>query len=171
MGKLIEPGALVEPVSVDEVKIWLGIDAEYTGDDDLLAVLITSERERIEKHLNVALVDRDGLKYYAPTSSYCSRSFRLPFADQVAAIVSVTDKDSDDTSYDFDIASGLMTVSGTATVTYDVEKIDAAALLVCLRKLVATAYKYREDLQSEAVYKLQESALDQVETFSNNLYL
>ena len=35
--------------------------------------------------------------------------------------------------------------------------------------MVATSFKYREDMGNEQVYSLQESALDQVEIYSNNL--
>jgi len=48
-----------EPVTLAEVKAYSMIDADYSSDDDVIGVLISTARERLEQYLNVGLVKRN----------------------------------------------------------------------------------------------------------------
>lgn len=162
-------GPFEEPVTLAEVKDWLTIDQDYTGDDELLNELITSNRERMEKYLNISLVDRNGL-IYSKDFDVCKSRLELPYGP-VDSVTSVNGLALANTNYVYGggILSGWL--SGQITVVYNTRKVTASALKTCLKKLIATDYKYREDLSSEAIYPLQIKALDTVEYYSNNLAL
>lgn len=57
-----------EPVTIEEIKSWLRIDADYVAEDDNLMLIASSSREKLEKHLNLSL---------AP------KSFELQFSGEV----------------------------------------------------------------------------------------
>lgn len=49
---------VTEPVTLEEVKAFCRIDADYTGDDLTLGLLISSQREVLEKHLNISFAPK-----------------------------------------------------------------------------------------------------------------
>lgn len=69
--KVISEGA--EPVNLSEVKEYLRIDSDSSDSDNVLELLITSAREKLEGFLNV---------YFIPKSvkiEFSSRVFELPY--------------------------------------------------------------------------------------------
>lgn len=55
----IKTDVAAEPVTLDEVKRYLRIDADYASDDEVLEGLITSARERLELFTNIGFAERE----------------------------------------------------------------------------------------------------------------
>jgi len=73
-----------EPVTLQETKAWLRIDADFFDDDNILNTLITSSRELLEKYTNLAF----GVKELKVRFS--DNCIELPYGPTVD-IISVTD--------------------------------------------------------------------------------
>lgn len=58
----LEPVILVdvdtEPVTLEEIKSWLRIDADYASEDANLLLIAASSREKLEKHLNLSFAPK-----------------------------------------------------------------------------------------------------------------
>jgi len=76
----------VEPVSLEEAKSYMQIDADYASDDNQIRIAISSARERLERYLNIGLVNRD------ITIEWNGSCIKLPLTPNFD-IVSVSDKD------------------------------------------------------------------------------
>jgi uncharacterized phiE125 gp8 family phage protein len=74
--KRITPPA-VEPVTLDEVKAFVRIDAD--DDDDMLGVLIAAAREFVEQQTGRQLVVST-FDYYRDSFTDCARGIRLPIS-------------------------------------------------------------------------------------------
>lgn len=144
------------------------MDADFNEDDSLLTGLITSERQRLENHLNVAIVPRNGLVYKSLSSNCNSRAVRLPFNQQITSIVSVKDLDGNDVTNVITPGFDKAYINGSAIITYNVTGYAPEAIKTAIKRLVGTAYKFREDLQNEQVDKLQVNAFASVDSYSNN---
>lgn len=55
----IKTDVAAEPVTLDEIKRYLRIDADYASDDEVLGELITSARERLEMFTNIGFAERE----------------------------------------------------------------------------------------------------------------
>lgn len=77
----LEPVILVdvedEPVTIEEIKSWLRIDADYASEDSNLMLIAASSREKLEKHLNLS---------FAPKTwevQFSGESIELPYGPHV----------------------------------------------------------------------------------------
>lgn len=50
---------LTEPISLAEAKAYIQIDADYSGNDDVIQTAISTARIRLEQYLNVGLINRN----------------------------------------------------------------------------------------------------------------
>jgi hypothetical protein len=66
--QVTEAGSITEPVTVDDVKEWIGGLGSSTDFDDLLASMITPAREDIENYIDAKLVDSTVNLYVDSTS-------------------------------------------------------------------------------------------------------
>ncbi len=76
----------VEPVTLDEVKAFCRIDADFYDDDNTLNMLIVSERERLEKVLNLSFSPKE-----LQVRTY-TNEITLPYGP-VTTITSIKDSD------------------------------------------------------------------------------
>lgn len=76
-----------EAVTLDEVKAYMRIDADYSREDFELLTFIGAARERLEQFLNV------GLAYREVKLEWNGNPIKLPLSPN-GTIVSVTDKDN-----------------------------------------------------------------------------
>lgn len=60
-----------EPITLTEAKKHMRIDDDYTYDDDLINLYIKSNREWMEKQLNLSLVEKTGLKQKYNRGCHC----------------------------------------------------------------------------------------------------
>jgi hypothetical protein len=82
----VSEGSVVEPVSLDEAKVWLQID--FTDHDLLLSSMITGAREDIEQELNLKLVDSTA-SFYADTTKNGEEITVFPYASSMASVSNV----------------------------------------------------------------------------------
>ena len=80
---------ITEPVTLDEAKAWMRIDADYSSEDAIISSLITASRERLELYLNIGLVEHEVLLQW---DGY---PIKLPFSPNilVASVQKVGDDD------------------------------------------------------------------------------
>lgn len=169
MSRIIEPaGTPVEPVSTQDIKKYLFIDEDDTTHDEELEEMITSERQRMERHLNIAMVDRTGIVYDSDGAD--QRVITVPYYRQIEGVINFTDVNDSPVNVLY-TGEKVKIYGGRVKLSYNVKGFAPAALKRCLKKLVATAFKYRENLYDNNVNKLQDDALTEVEYFSNNLPL
>lgn len=62
-----------EPISLEEAKVFLRVDSDYEGDDDLIESLITAARQHVELTCNRALVTQEWSGVFAsfPSTGLC----------------------------------------------------------------------------------------------------
>ena len=89
----------VEPVSLEEAKSYMQIDADYASDDNQIRIAISSARERLERYLNIGLVNRD------ITIEWNGGCLKLPLTPNFD-IVSVSDKDGALTDDKYTVSQG-----------------------------------------------------------------
>jgi len=76
-----------EAVTLEEVKAYMRIDADYSSEDFELQTFISAARERLEQYLNVGLANRD------VKLEWNGNPLKLPLTPN-GALVSIVDKDN-----------------------------------------------------------------------------
>lgn len=89
----------VEPVTLEEAKSYMQIDADYASDDNQIRIAISSARERLERYLNIGLVNRD------IAIEWNGDCLKLPLTPNFE-VVSVSDKDGVLTSDKYTVSQG-----------------------------------------------------------------
>lgn len=86
--QLVDNETVTEPISLEEAKAYLQIDADYSTTDDDVTLALTAARQRLEQYLNIGLARREVKVYWD------GRQIELPLSPN-GDIVSV--KNGDDT--------------------------------------------------------------------------
>ena len=131
-----------EPVTLEEAKVFCRVDADYTGDDDMLTSLIKSARQRIEHFANISLVPKRVRAFWDEVGY----TLNLPFYP-VREIESVVDDEGESVYYkpkgkhkiEVPHASDFFV---TYTTGYEVLPDD---LKLAVLKQVLTDYDHREN--------------------------
>lgn len=161
-----ETGTAVEPVAVDDAKVWMRVD--YADDDTLIESMITAAREDIENELEIKLVDASVVAYVNVKDSE-DEYLQFPGAlkDTISnLVVNLLTKGSDDeeqvldTDYYFD--NGL-SFSGTGKykIEYDV---DASAIPETLKEAIKmlVAYRYNNRGDQEKQQGIPEDVMNKI---------
>lgn len=91
--KVIE-GVEIEPVTLAEIKSWCQIDADYSVEDDVLNIIATGARERLEKELNLSFATKTILCQWGGNSMY------IPYGP-VQSVTGVTSSTDETTQIDY----------------------------------------------------------------------
>lgn len=91
--QLIDNEEVTEPITLAEVKAYSQIDADYSSDDAILNILISTARVRLEQYLNIGLAKR------AVTLQWGGYPIDLPLSPNYD-VVSLKDKDGEDVPTD-----------------------------------------------------------------------
>ncbi|MCY4779495.1 head-tail connector protein [Sphingobacterium sp. UT-1RO-CII-1] len=162
-----------EPVSLEEAKVYCRIDADYTGDDDLLNELITSARTHIEMWANISLIEKR-IKVYSDTKD----TLWLP-RSPVREIESVTDEEGNAIPYNSAVTFKIkLSHYGGYFVTYKAgfEPLPKD-LKIAVLKQVLTDYDNRENLvingnnQVLSSTTLSNATKNLVKPYNKNLWL
>jgi hypothetical protein len=151
----VSEGSVVEPVSLDEAKVWLQID--FTDHDLLLTSMITGAREDIEQELNLKLVDSTA-SFYADTTKNGEEISVFPYASSMAWVSNVAvslleDGETDLTQIeDSDYyLNGTLKINGVqrSKVEYTITPVVPTAIKEAIKMLVAYRYNNRGDQEKQ----------------------
>lgn len=171
------PVTVTEPVTLVEAKAYMRIDADYTQDDVLIQMMITSSREALEKFTGISFVEK--LFEIELTADYDSYwlSDEIPFGP-VQSITIVKDKNgvvqtNEIEGYAFpSIYLNDRQVVFVNYVAGYATGLLPKALKLAILKQVATDYENRENyVIGESVNELSNAAENLAFKYSRNLFL
>lgn len=169
---------VTEPVSLDEAKNFMRIDADYSFDDGIILMMITANREYLEGELGLSLVPKTGLKYKY-TRPCCGQIQRvyLPYGPVTNVVYTNTDDVVQDapTNLSPDDYYPAYRLYYSGTLTYDAGNWGSAfpaGLKLALLMRVATNYENRENfVVGQTVNEVTQNADQMAFKYSRNLYL
>jgi uncharacterized phiE125 gp8 family phage protein len=151
----VSAGSVVEPVSLDEAKVWLQID--FTDHDLLLTSMITGAREDIEQELNLKLVDSTA-SFYADTTKNGEEVNVFPYAFSMGQVSGVVVKLLEDGETDLTqiedsdyYLNGTLKINGAqrSKVEYTITPVVPTAIKEAIKMLVAYRYNNRGDQEKQ----------------------
>lgn len=94
--QIVDNESVTEPITLDEAKAYLQIDADYASNDDEINLALITARKRLEAYLNIGLVER------AITVYWGGHELELPLSPTVS-ITSVKKGSDDLTTNDYSV--------------------------------------------------------------------
>jgi uncharacterized phiE125 gp8 family phage protein len=156
-----------EPVSVDEAKAYMRIDADFTDDDTLIEDMIASARQELEKFTGLSFITKE-LNYYTE-----KLKFELPYGpvSEISYVKDANGLDVDYSQFGLDYPTLQVGTFGV-NVLYSAGFIQLPkALKLAILKQVATDYEYRENFIEGSVNELSNDAINLAFKYSRNLFL
>jgi hypothetical protein len=150
----VSEGSVVEPVSLDEAKVWLQID--FTDHDLLLTSMITGAREDIENFLSLKLV-ASTVSLYLDTTKETDEITVLPYSPYLPSSFSTfnqINKGEDPTAMAVDVDYYLngtlsFTTGGRYQLGYSTATNVPETLKEAIKMLVAYRFDNRGDQEKQ----------------------
>lgn len=151
-----ETGTPTEPVTVSEVKAWIGGLDGVTDFDTLLTGMITGARQDVENFLNVKLVSST-VSLYVDTTKDTDEIFQLPYALTLPATIDTfnliqRNQDPEAMAVDIDYyLNGTLsfTNGGRYQLGYSIPATTNETLKEAIKMLVAYRFTNRGDQEKQ----------------------
>jgi len=165
---------MIEPISLDEAKQYIRIDADDNFDDRVIQTIITGQRLNMERQLSIWLVNRTVTENYR--RACCGMIYPEPFSLKYGPVVGdVVIKDTSGNNISVDNVGSsewpVFILPTNADITYNAG-YDCLPddLRLALLQNIATAYENRENSTTESVNEVVNTTRKLSQPYSRNVF-